>query len=240
MTLLRSVLFNLLFFCLTILVAVLALPFLAGDGTVLRWAARRWAAMIIWLMRWICGIRLRIEGQEHLPQGACLIASNHQSAFDTIVWMWLLPRTVYVVKRELLLIPLYGWHARRTGMIGVDRAGGGKALKQMVRAAAAALAKDAQVVIFPEGTRVPFGRRAPFQPGVVAIAGAAKSVPVVPAATDSGWCWGRRSFVKRPGVITLRILPALPPGLPRAALMAQLEQVIVAETERLEAAPREG
>ena len=232
MVFLRSLLFNLAFFVVSAGIALLALPLLAVPRTALRAAMRAWARMVVAMLRVIAGVRLDLRGMEHIPPGACVIAAKHQSAFDTAVWLALLPDAAYVLKKELLSIPLYGWHARKARMIPVDRAGGGAALRGMLRAASTALAEGRQVVIFPEGTRTAPGQRVPYQPGVVAIAGAA-SVPVIPVATDSGRIWGRRAFLKRPGVIRISVLPPLPPGLPRARLLRELEQAIESETDRL-------
>jgi 1-acyl-sn-glycerol-3-phosphate acyltransferase len=159
-------------------------------------------------------------------QGAALIASAHQSAFDTLVWLTLLPRCCYVLKQELVRIPLFGWLIPRTGMIAVDRAGGGAALRHMLREADRAVCEDRQIVIFPEGTRAAPGERLPLQPGVAALAARTK-LPVIPVATDSGHCWSRRAFHKLPGTIHVVIQPPIPPGLPRDALMALLAERIV-------------
>ncbi|HEV7264904.1 MAG TPA: lysophospholipid acyltransferase family protein [Falsiroseomonas sp.] len=232
MTLLRSLLFNAAFFVLTALLALFALPLLAAPAGAMRWLGRTWSWMVAALLRAICGVRVELRGMETIPPGACVIVAKHQSAFDTVIWLGLLPRPAYVLKKELLLIPLYGWHARRMGMIPVDRAGGGPALRAMLRAAKVSLAEGRQVVIFPEGTRTAPGERVPYQPGVVAIAGASDA-PVIPVATDSGRIWGRRAFLKRPGVIRISVLPPIPAGLPRAKLLAALEDAIETETERL-------
>ena len=233
---LRSALFNLLFFALSASLSVAAMPLLIFPRRALTALTRFWARMVLALMRGICGIRLRVTGREHLPAGGpALIAAKHQSAFATIVWLFLLPDSAYVLKRELLLIPGYGWLARKARMIAVDRAAGPAAMRHLIRAGREAVAEGRQIVIFPEGTRVAPGARVPYQPGVAALA-AATGLPVIPAATDSGLFWGRRAFRKRPGVITLAILPPLPAGLRREALMARLEEVIEAETDRLLAA----
>jgi 1-acyl-sn-glycerol-3-phosphate acyltransferase len=229
---LRSLLFNLAFFAVSAAIAVLALPLLALPRQAVMWAMRLWARLIIWLLRTICGVRIEVRGRRNLPPGGAVIAAKHQSAFDTFVWLMLLPDPAYVLKRELLWIPVYGWHARKGGMIGVDRDGGGPALRAMLRAAQAAVAARRQVVIFPEGTRVLPGERRKYQPGVVALA-AGTDAPVIPVATDSGRVWGRRAFRKRPGTIRISILPALPRGLSRAALLTALEAAIESETDRL-------
>lgn len=233
-TILRSALFNLAFFGFTALAAILLLPMLAlldrgGVLHLLSWWARRTIA----LLRLICGIRLRVTGAEHLPEsGAALIAAKHQSAFDTIVWLTLVPAAAYVLKRELLAIPLYGWYARRAGMIPVERSGGAAALRRLLQAADRAVAEGRQIVIFPEGTRVASGQRRAYQPGIVALY-ERTGLSVIPVATDSGRCWGRRAFRKRAGTITVAVLPPLPPGLPRAEFLARLESAIETESARL-------
>jgi 1-acyl-sn-glycerol-3-phosphate acyltransferase len=232
MTALRSLTFNVLWFAMTAGLASFTLPLLLGPPTAARGVARLWARITLALLRVVCGIRVEVRGAEHIPPGACVIAAKHQSAFDTVVWLALLPNVAYVLKKELLAIPLYGWLAKHAGMIPVDRAGGGAALRGMLRAATTALAEGRQVVIFPEGTRTAPGQRIPYQPGVVAIAGASPA-PVIPVATDSGRLWGRRAFLKRPGVIRISVMPSLPGGLPRAKLLAALEGAIEPETDRL-------
>jgi 1-acyl-sn-glycerol-3-phosphate acyltransferase len=230
---LRSALFNLLFFTLTAILAVVALPVLALPRRCMLWIFHAWSWMVVMLLRTICGIRLRVTGTEHLPRdGAALIAAKHQSAFDTIIWLGLLPSPAYVLKRELLWIPIYGWLVRRARMIAVDREAGGAAMRHLMRAGRQAAAEGRQMVIFPEGTRVAPGAHVPYQPGIAALA-AVTGLPVIPVATDSGLHWGRRAFRKRPGTITVAILPPLPAGLRREALLQRLEAVIEAETARL-------
>ncbi len=232
---LRSLVFNAIFFPMT--------AALAFTGTLVLWGSRArmyrvmalWARCVIVLMRVVCGIRLVVTGREHIPPGGCLIVSNHQSAFDTIIWLGALETPIYVLKKELLNIPGYGWMAQHVGMVPVDRAGGGPALKAMLRAASAAAARGGQVVIFPEGTRSPPRAAQPWQPGVTALAGVI--APIIPVATDSGSCWGRRSFRKHPGTITVSILPPLPTGLPRAETVRLLQAAVLAEVARLEGTP---
>ena len=230
--LLRSILFNILFFSLTFLGCLAGLALLALPRRHLRRYVRGWAHLMLFLLRWVCGIHLRVTGRDHLPQGAAVIAAKHQSAYDTIVWLALLPDPVYVLKQELLRLPFWGQLARHYGAVAVDRQGGAPALKRMVREAAAAAAEGSQIIIFPEGTRTAPGQRVPYHPGVVALAAAA-GAPVVPAATDSGLHWGRRAFFKRPGTITVALLPPLPAGLPRAQLLARLAEAIEGESDRL-------
>ena len=229
---LRSLIFNVLFMTVTAFSSVIAMALLPFHPRFIRCFIRHWARVIIWLMRVICGIRLRVTGLEHVVPGAAIIASKHQSAFDTFVWPALLEQTSYVLKRELLDLPVWGRVARHSGAVAVDRDGGGAALRGMVRDAKRVLDEDRPLVIFPEGTRSAPGDRLPYQPGVAALV-MGSSAPCYPVATNSGRHWGRRAFHKTPGVISISILPALPPGLARKPLMEALESQIEAETARL-------
>jgi 1-acyl-sn-glycerol-3-phosphate acyltransferase len=229
MTLLRSALYNLFFFATTFLLALY--------GTAVRLAAphrtfhvaRLWARASVGGLRAICGIRLEVLDGERLgADGPMLIASRHQSAFDTMVWLTLLPRCSYVLKQELTRIPLFGPLLRSAGMIAVDRTGGAAALRSLVRDADRAVRERRQIVIFPEGTRAEPGALLPLHPGVAALAGRTR-LPVVPVVTDSGLCWGRRAFRKRPGTIHIRVLAPLPAGLPREELMRRLESALQSE-----------
>jgi 1-acyl-sn-glycerol-3-phosphate acyltransferase len=232
-TWLRSALFNAFFFGFGATYATLILPAMLLPRRWLMVPIRFWAGTVVGALRVICGARLEVTGREHLPKGgAALIAAKHQSAFDTIVWLWLLPDAAYIVKRELLNIPVWGWLMRGSGQIAVDRLAGASAMRHLLRKGQAAAADGRQLVIFPEGTRVPPGEFRPYQPGIAALA-AATGLPVIPVATDSGRVWGRRAFHKRPGTITVAVLPPLPASLRRDALLRRLEEVIEPETRRL-------
>jgi 1-acyl-sn-glycerol-3-phosphate acyltransferase len=237
---LRSALFNLVFLGGTVLTVLVGTVLLAAPARVMVGYIRGWAWLVLGALRIICGIRVQVTGLENLPPGPFIAAAKHQSAFDTVVWVTLLPwgrDPVYVMKRELAEIPLWGRLATRCGHISVDRAASAAALRGMVRAAQAALAAGRPVVIFPEGTRTAPGERVPWQPGVAALANAS-GAPVVPVATDSGLVWGRRAFAKRPGTIHVQILPPLPAGLPRAAFMATLEATVEDASAALAGLPR--
>ncbi len=221
MTLIRSALFNIAFFaisfCLTVPGAVARL---INPDWVMGFAVL-WARCMVVCLRILCGIRVEVTGREHLPVGAALIASRHQSAFDTFIWLTLLPRCCYVLKHELLRIPLFGKLIMATRMIAIDRSGGSTTMRMLMREGKRAAREERQIVIFPEGTRAEFGKTLPLLPGVAALA-SSTGLPIIPVITDSGLCWGRRSFRKLPGTIHIRVLPAIPPGLRRDALMARL------------------
>lgn len=229
MLFLRSLLFNALFFGLTAIVGLLAAPLLLLPRRAVRHLMHLWGRALLGLLP-VCGIRIVVSGQENLPRsGPALIASKHQSAFDTFVWFALLPDVAFVMKKELFRIPVYGWFARRGQHLGVDRDAGGAALRQLIREAKVVAAQGRQIVIFPEGTRTAPGEPRPFQPGIVALA-AATGLPVIPVATDSGERWPRRAFIKRPGPLHIRIMP---PMTGRQDLLSRLQDAIEEEQARL-------
>ncbi|WP_428485086.1 lysophospholipid acyltransferase family protein [Rhodopila sp.] len=218
---LRSALFNLWFFTVTFFITLLAaLTRMIAPRHVLS-VAMVWARIMVVAVRIICGIRLEVSGLQHIPPGAALIASRHQSAFDTLVWLTLLPRCCYVVKRELLRIPLFGPLMISAGMIAVDRSAGGSAVRALLRQGENAVREQRQIVIFPEGTRAAPGNIGELQPGIAALA-ARTGLPVIPVATDSGRCWGRRAFRKRPGVIRIMVGPPISAASGRVELMRSL------------------
>lgn len=236
-TWLRSAAFNAAFFGFTGLTALVAIPLLAFASEPVLWRlARGWARGVLWLLRRIAGIRLCVRGGEHLPAGPGLVAAQHQSAFDTVVWLALLQRPAVVLKTELLRIPVYGWFCRRLGMIAIDRDAGAAAIRAMLRGADAAVAAGRPVLIFPEGTRAEPGRPRPFHPGVVALARRIGGA-VIPVATDSGLRWGRRAFHKRAGTISILVLPPVAVSADRDRFLADLEAAVAAGYRTLHPEP---
>ena len=229
---LRSLLFNVAFFLWSTLIQALFLPCLLFPVPVVAWVQRLWVRGALALLAGICGLRHQIRGLEHLPPGACIIASKHQSAWDTLILAVLFHGPGFVVKRELLWIPLLGWYIQRTRCIPIDREGGASALKRMVAGARDRIENGRHVIIFPEGTRVAPGQRRPYHPGVGALY-RQLGVPVVPVALNSGLFWGRRTFLKKPGRITLEFLEPIAPGLSRKDFTAELERRIETASARL-------
>jgi 1-acyl-sn-glycerol-3-phosphate acyltransferase len=236
MSWLRALAFNIAFVAVTGLLGIAGLPMLLAPRRRVMAFGRFWARCVLALLRAIVGLDGEVRGREHLPRGPCIVAMKHQSAWDTLILPVVLGDPAVVLKRELFLVPFYGWYAARAGSIAIDRRGGVHALRRMVTAARRAASAGRPVVIFPEGTRTAPGHRLAYQPGVAALYQALQ-LPVVPAAVNSGLYWGRRSFVKRPGRIILAFLEPIAPGLPRREMMAELEARIEAATSALE---REG
>ncbi len=234
MTAIRSLLFNVFFFGWTAVASFFAfLTFLLSRSSYLvHRVARIWSGVGFVFLRGLCGIEYRVRGLENLPVGPCILAAKHQSAWDTMIFAHLVENPCFVLKRELLRIPLFGWALDRAGMVGVDRAGGASALKRMVAEARRRVAEGRSIVIFPEGTRVAPGASHPYLPGVAALY-TSLGVPVVPIGLNSGLFWSRRSFLKRPGCILLEILPPIEPGLRRREFMKRLEEQVEGTSNRL-------
>jgi 1-acyl-sn-glycerol-3-phosphate acyltransferase len=228
----RALAFNLAFFAWTALVGTIGLPFLLAPRAAAMKFGRFWAGGVLALLRVIVGLDYQIRGLDRIPRGGCIVAMKHQSAWDALILPVILGDPACVLKRELLLLPFYGWYAARAGSIAIDRKAGAGALRQMVAVARPIAAQGRPIVIFPEGTRVAPGARLPYQPGVAALY-QALALPLVPAAVNSGLFWGRRSFVKRPGRITLEFLEPIPPGRSRRRVMAELERRVETATAAL-------
>jgi 1-acyl-sn-glycerol-3-phosphate acyltransferase len=219
----RSALFSVFFVVCTVAFGLAGLPVRLFARERALALAQAWVRTLLAGARLLCGIRVEVTGWRYLPaHGPALIASQHQSAFDTLVWMTLLRRPGYVMKRELLGIPLFGPLLRPAGMIPVDRGAGALALRGLLRDCALARDDGRQVVIFPEGTRVPPGGRVPLQVGIVAVA-RHLGLPVLPVATDSGQRWPRGPLGKSAGIIHIAIGPPIAPDIPRPALLAKIE-----------------
>lgn len=212
MTLLRSLLFTIVFYIGSIpVVSAAGLGALFGQEAVIA-GSRRWAQYHYWCVRWILGIRVVVEGE--FPTGACIIAMKHESMLEAIEILRLIDRPATVFKAELIRIPLWGWVARRHGVIPISREAGSAALRMMLKAAREAAAADRPIVIFPEGTRVAPGDRPALRPG---IAGLYKTLalPVYPVALNTGRLWPKGKFRRYAGIVTVHVGEPIPAGLAR-------------------------
>jgi 1-acyl-sn-glycerol-3-phosphate acyltransferase len=229
---LRSLTFQIAFYVWTVVLVIAYVPLLAMSRRMMQAGTRFWLRGLLVLATMICGIRYRVEGSQWLPAGAAVIAAKHQSAWDTMIFHQLLDDPVFAVKRELFAIPLVGWYMRKAGCIRIDRSSPVRAMRTMIAGATQALAEGRQVVVFPEGTRVAPGARQPYHAGIKGLYGHGE-VPVIPVALNSGVFWGRRSFLKYPGMITVQILPPMPAGLDRDSFLHALKERIETASERL-------
>ena len=228
----RSTLMTGLFLLTSTVTCLVMLPLYAGPR---RWVIKGigvWARVNIWLAWVVCGIKTEVRGQEHLPAGAALIASKHQSLYDTCAPFAFLPDICYVLKKELVSIPLFGWYALKSGMIVVDREAGSTALRKLVADSQDRLRNVRQIMIFPEGTRTDPGDPADYKPGIAALY-RELDMPVVPMATNSGMHWPTKGRTRTPGTIVFQYLPPIPPGLKRGEFMRELEERIESASKAL-------
>jgi 1-acyl-sn-glycerol-3-phosphate acyltransferase len=223
-TALRSLLFVALFYLWSATVAILITPLLLAPRTWVLRALDVWSRGVIALLR-ICDIRVEVRGLEHLPKGKALVAPKHQCMFDVFAQFAWLPDSCFVLKKELMWIPFFGWYAQKARMIVVDREAQAAALKKLVRDTEDRLQEDRQLVIFPEGTRGEPGVRGSYKPGIAALY-RELNLPVHPVATNSGVHWPKHGFLRKPGLIVFEYLEPIPPGLKRAEFMRTLEERI--------------
>jgi 1-acyl-sn-glycerol-3-phosphate acyltransferase len=230
--LVRSLLFNVLFYANVTVHMVVALPTFALPYPVLRVFIRSYARTSLWLLRVVCGTRAEWRGFDRLPKGACIVACKHQSAWETFALYAVLDDPAFILKRELMWLPLFGWYMWKARQIPIDRGTGVKALARLTARAKKELARGRQVVIFPEGTRRPPGADPAYKPGVVYLYGKA-GVPCLPVALNSGLFWPRRSLLRFPGTIVAEALAPIPPGLDNQSFSNRLRAAIEDAAARL-------
>ena len=184
-----------------------------------------WARGVLFISRFFAGVRWQVTGLENLPEGPFILASKHQSFFDTVVWSQLIPNAAYVMKEELLSQPIFGWFIRHIDVVALDRKAGLSSLKKLLVDSQAKADQGLPVVIFPEGTRTRPGERGRYHPGVAAMY-EKLNLPVVPVGTDSGVFWDQGLKGLKQGVITVAIQPAIQPGLDKRAFLTEVSECI--------------
>ncbi len=193
----------------------------------------QWARFMMFLVEKLCGVKYRVEGVENIPDHPCVVLSNHQSAWETIAFQVILPPQVWVLKKELLKIPFFGWGLAMTSPIAIDREEGRAALKQMIEQGKERLKTGFFVVVFPEGTRIPPGESPSFRIGGAWLATHAGST-VLPIAHNAGYLWGKNALIKRSGTITVSIgKPIEAKGMKPDALNSEVEKWVRSEQERM-------
>jgi 1-acyl-sn-glycerol-3-phosphate acyltransferase len=226
MVILRSSIFMFLQIFITPLFALLALLSFPIPPIKRYTIISGWALTILWLLRVLCGIRMEIRGVENIPKEPCIVMCKHQSAWETIALQKIFPPQVWVLKRELLWLPFFGWGLAMTSPIAIKRSNGREAMKQLLRLGKIRLQQGFCVVIFPEGTRIPYGKRSKYKIGG-ALLGAATGAPIVPVAHNAGKLWAKNSFLKYPGLVTMSIgKPIDSTGLKGEEIIRQVEDWI--------------
>lgn len=228
----RAAVFNVFFVFWALILPIFTVWIAALPKDMVFACLRAWQSGLGVAEKWILGITYDVKGIENIPEGCCIIASKHQSMWETCKLHVLFHQPAIVLKEELVRIPIWGWYGRASGAIPVDRASGGRALIKMMNAAKRAKEAGRPIVLFPQGTRLLPGAKEPYKVGVAALYQALK-VPVVPVALNSGLYWPKKQFIKKPGVIKVEILPAIPSNLSRAEMMRQLEEKIETASDRL-------
>jgi 1-acyl-sn-glycerol-3-phosphate acyltransferase len=229
---LRSLIFNVLFYVVLTLYVVLGAEFFLVPRKTAIKALQHWARTSLWLLKVICGIGMEVRGREHIPRGAALVASKHQSLWETFAILPLLDDPAMVLKHELSYFPFFGWFIFKFRMIRVERSAGPSALKRMIADAKEATLSGRQIVIFPEGTRRSPDAPPDYKPGAAALY-LNLGLPCTPVALNSGLYWPRRKFLRYPGTIVIEFLPAIPAGLRRKEFSARLERDIEEASRRL-------
>lgn len=228
----RSFLFQIFFWIFSVASALAMVPLFLAPRRAMIWAIRTWASGVLFGLKMIAGVRFEVRGQNHFPSGAVVVASKHQASIDVFALFTVLPDACFVMKKELLAVPLFGWIGVKAGMIVVDRDGHATALKRLVTDARSRMTEDRQLVIFPEGTRREPGAVGDYKPGVAALY-RELALPVTPMALNSGQHWPAKGWQLTPGTLVFEFLPPIPAGLKRGEFMRSLEDRIEGATANL-------
>lgn len=232
MILLRSSLFQVLFYTLTLVLMILFSPVMLLPRRWGWWVVPTWSKVLILLMRAVAGIKIEVRGRPNLPDGGFIAAMKHQSAWETVSLIPLFQSPTFILKRELRWIPIFGWYTAKFRQIPINRGKRSEALAAMMEAAKKAIAEKRQILIFPEGTRRPAGAEPRYKYGIAHLYRDLQC-PVVPIAHNAGLYWPRSSWKVYPGTVIVEILPPIPPGLPADAFHARMVSEIEVASDRL-------
>ena len=232
MLIVRSFLFNLVFYAHILVCLVALTPTLLMPRKVLLRGVQLWARSNLWLLKVIAGIHVEFRGRQNIPRGGLLVASKHQSLWETFALLTVFDDPAFVLKRELMWLPVWGWLAWKANMVTVKPGAGSSALNDMNERARQETRRGRQILIFPEGTRRAPGAEPAYKFGIAHLY-ANLDIPCLPVALNSGLFWPRRRFIRRPGTILVEFLEPIPPGLSRKAFLEELQARIEAASDRL-------
>ncbi len=231
---LRAYLFSFIFMFGTLLWCIIMSPImLVPSKKIVLWVPHIWSKVSMWLLKVIVGLKYELKGLENIPNKPCIMACKHQSAFETCVFHAIFPRTAYVFKKSLGMIPFVGWFMHAAGSISVDRGSGAAAMRSILDGTKKRSSQGFNIVIFPEGTRTKVGEKTTYNPGISFLYNNLPDVPVIPVAINSGLFWPRYSFLKLPGKITIEFLPAMESGLSKREFVNKLADNIESVTAKL-------
>ena len=228
----RAILYGFWYYGVTVILALLYLPLLIMPRAALREGIKVWASLLIWGLRVVGGVRLEVRGLEHMPTGPALLAAKHQSMFDIVPAFICMPDALFVMKTELMRIPVFGWLCRKNGMIEVDRGAGSTAMRKLIADARQRFIEPRQLLIFPEGTRRAPGSTPDYKPGVAGIYRDLE-VPCVPVATNTGLHMSSTGLPISRGVVVYEVLEPIPAGLKRIEFMRVLQERIETASKAL-------
>ena len=234
----RALAFNIVFYLNLIVHMLAGLPLFLLPRRLMTVLVKSWVRSSLWWMKLLVGTDCEIRGQANIPKTAILVAAKHQSFWETFALLPLFSDPIFILKRELTWIPLFGWYLLKFGCIAVDRKAGQKALRAMLADAQKAAGSGRQIIIFPEGTRKEPGETPDYKPGINLIYTKLET-PCLPIALNSGLFWPRRRPERYSGTIIVEILPLIPPGLKRQEFLPRLQSDIETATTRLIAEARE-
>ena len=210
--LIRSIFFYLFLYFWTILLGIISLPYLLLPRKYTLELANIWINGILILLRIICRINYEIKGEENIPKKGVIVASKHQSAFETLLLFKFINKSIFIHKKELFFIPIFGLYLKKSNMVSINRKEGPKAMRKMIKDVKENINKGFSIIIFPEGTRTPVGERKPYKYGITALY-KGLNVPCLPVAINAGYFWSRRRFLRYPGKMVIEFLKPIPPGL---------------------------
>ncbi len=228
----RSLIYNILFFGLTCPLLIIFSPTLLLSPKIANFISSTWCWLNIWFLKPVCNLKYKVVGFENIPDYPVLFAAKHQSTWETLALIFILKGPVFILKIELLNIPFFGGFLKKADMIAVDRKAGGSMLRLIVEAAKDRIGKGRSIIIFPEGRRTKPGEHLKYQRGIASLY-EHLNVPVIPVALNSGLFWPRKSFLKKPGVVTVQFLPPILPGMDRDQFMTLLEDTIEKASAKL-------
>lgn len=221
----RSLLFYLLLGVWTIFMGIVCLPILILPPENLKKPSHLWIKGIFFLLRNICNITHEIQGEENIPSYSILVASKHQSAFETLALYYYLPQPIFIHKKQLFLIPIFGQYLKKTNMISIDRKGGASTIRLMLKKAKKKINMGFSIIIFPEGTRKKPGEKPDYKSGFIAIY-KELGTEILPIAVNSGKFWPKDTFIKSPGHIIIKILPLIKANLKRKDVLIEVKEKI--------------
>ena len=229
---LRSIIFYVLLSVWTIFMGTICLPYLFIPFPYIRKPINVWIFGIFQLLETICNITYEIRGGGNVPEYAVIVASKHQSAFETLALFLYLQKSIFIHKKQLLYIPIFGQYLKKSNMISIDRSDGASAIRKMLKQAKSKISKGYSIIVFPEGTRKKPGEKPDYKTGFIGLYNETKS-EILPVAVNSGHCWPKHTFVKKPGHIIIKILKPIASGLKRPDILNKVQSIIEEETNKI-------